>query len=198
MKTTQTDIELWKAFKLGDEIAFEEIYQRYFKVLSSYGYRIIADKLLLEDAIHDLFLELWRRKEFLKEVDNVKFYLFKALRNQINRNTRNDIFEDSEDINDFLDHLVNISSEQEAIEKESGNLQITAISKALGNLSKRQREVIHLRFYHGLSLDEIAQLMGLPKQVISNLQYKSFAVLKLSLKASIFILLFYLSIICFK
>lgn len=198
MKTTQTDIELWKAFKLGDEIAFEEIYERYFKVLSSYGYRIITDKLLLEDAIHDLFLELWRRREFLKEVDNVKFYLFKALRNQINRNTRNDIFEDSEDINDFLDHLVNISSEQEAIEKESGNLQVVAISKALGNLSKRQREVIHLRFYHGLSLDEIAQLMGLPKQVISNLQYKSFAVLKLSLKAGISILFLYLSIVCFK
>ncbi|MFC0186595.1 RNA polymerase sigma factor, sigma-70 family [Pseudarcicella hirudinis] len=183
MNTSLTDTELWKAFKTGDNIAFQEIYERYFKVLSSYGYRLTKDKLLLEDAIHDLFLELWRRRDYLTEVDNIKFYLFRALRNQMSRSAKKDLFEDSEDINDFLDHLVTISSEQESINQESGDLQTTKVLKALDNLSRRQREVIHLRFYHGLSLDEIAQITGLTKQVISNLQYKSYAVLRLTLKA---------------
>ncbi|MNY62107.1 RNA polymerase sigma factor [compost metagenome] len=49
---------------------------------------------------------------------------------------------------------------------------------AVASLSDRQKEVINLRFYHGMSLDEISELMGLSKQGVSNLLYKAYAVLR--------------------
>jgi len=172
----------WMAFKRGDVKAFEQLYNRYFGVLANYGYRLTSDKQQLEDAIQDVFMDLWRRKQHLTDVESVKFYLFRALRNQFIRNTRHDVFEVAEDINDFLDLLVSFSAEQQSIEKEATNQQVELVKRAIAQLSGRQQEAINLRFYHGMSLDEMTQLMGLSKQSVSNLLFKAYAALRLVIK----------------
>jgi RNA polymerase sigma factor (sigma-70 family) len=173
---------LWYHFKLGNQHAFEALYRHYFKILNNYGARLTSDSQLLEDAIHDVFIDLWRRKEHLADVENVRFYLFRALRNRVIRNGRNNVFENKEDIDGFLDYLVSLSHEQQSIDAESLNDKTQRIQNAIASLSDRQREVINLRFYHALSLDEISILMGLSKQSVSNLLFKSYAVLRLKLK----------------
>ena len=62
------DSLLWQAFKRGEREAFELLYKKYFKILGAYGLRLNSNKDLVEDAIHDVFIELWRRKEFLGDV----------------------------------------------------------------------------------------------------------------------------------
>jgi RNA polymerase sigma factor (sigma-70 family) len=173
---------LWIAFKKGDVRAFEQLYNRYFEVLANYGYRLSTDKQQLEDAIQDVFVDVWRRRQHLADVESVKFYLFRALRHQVIRNTRNDLLETSEDINDFLDFLVAFSSEQQSIEQETQVNQTQAVAKAISQLSQRQQEAINLRFYHGMSLDQMTQLMGLSKQSVSNLLFKAYSVLRLTIK----------------
>jgi RNA polymerase sigma factor (sigma-70 family) len=180
---------VWLAFKTGSEQALELLYKRHFKALAGYGYRITSDRALVEDAIQDVFVDLWRRREYLGEIENVRFYLFRALRNQLNRNIRHDVFDGAEDIDDFLDYLATLSSEQQSIEHEVQLGRTQAIQKALGQLSERQREAIHLRFFQGLSLDESADLMGISKQVVKNLLSKSYAILRLPLKAILSLLL---------
>ncbi|MEZ4905293.1 MAG: sigma-70 family RNA polymerase sigma factor [Spirosomataceae bacterium] len=174
--------DLWRAFKRGDVKAFEQLYNRYFAILANYGYRLTTDKQQLEDAIQDVFVDLWRRKQHLSDIESVKFYLFRALRNQVLRNTKNDVFEVAEDINDFLDFLVSLSSEQQSIEKEIRTNQVQVVKRAIAQLSERQREAINLRFYHGMSIDEMTQLMGLNKQSVSNLLFKAYTVLRLTIK----------------
>ncbi len=183
------DTELWLAFQQGSERALEQLYQRYFQDLGRYGYRLTPNRALVEDAIQDVFVDLWRRKEYLSEVEHVKFYLFRALRHQLSRNIRHDVFENSEDIDQFLDYLVTLSSEQQSIDHEVQQNRTQAIQKALGQLSNRQREAVHLRFYQGLTLDESAELMGITKQVVKNLLSKSYAILRLTIKAALSLLL---------
>ena len=185
---------LWIAFKKGDVRAFEQLYNRYFEVLANYGYRYCTDKQQLEDAIQDVFVDVWRRRQHLADVESVKFYLFRALRHQVIRNTRNDLLETSEDINDFLDFLVAFSSEQQSIEQETHITQTQAVTKAIAQLSQRQQEAINLRFYHGMSLDEMTQLMGLSKQSVSNLLFKAYSVLRLTIKGISPLLLLFLQI----
>lgn len=181
---------LWHLFKNGDVKAFECLYDKYFKVLSSYGLRLSKDKSLVEDAIHDVFVELWRRKEYLGEVNNLKFYLFKALRNQFHGNLRNDIFDKNEDINQFLDYLSTISSEQELIDKEELSTKSLLIEKAISKLSDRGAEAINLRYYQGFSLDETSEIMNTSKQVVKNLLSKSIAILRVSINKVISLLFF--------
>ncbi|MDF7816446.1 sigma-70 family RNA polymerase sigma factor [Runella sp. MFBS21] len=185
MATLSNDIELWQHFKKGDRAAFENLYQTYFNVLGSYGFRLTSDKQLIEDAIQDLFIDLWRRKEYLNDPDNVKFYLFRSLRNQLLRNSRNNVFESSENIDSFLDYLTTLSIDQQLMNNELLVDQQLHIQKALSHLSPRQREAIHLRFYQGLSIQQTAQLMELTVQSVSNLLFKAYAVLRMSLKAII-------------
>ncbi len=160
--------------------------------MSRYGYRVTPDRLLVEDAIQDVFVDLWRRREYLSEIEQVKSYLLRALRNQLLRNTRHDIIEAAEDIDDFLDYLSTLSSEQQSIDHETRVSRSRSIQNALANLSHRQREAVHLRFYQGLSLDEAAEVMGIPKQVVKNLLSKSYAVLRVTLKALMSFFLFFL------
>jgi RNA polymerase sigma-70 factor (ECF subfamily) len=189
LKDKWTDADLFKHFKKGDERAFEDLYRKYFKSLSHYGFRICQDKDLIENAIQDLFIDLWRRRAFLGEVENVKFYLIKSVRNQLIRNSQKDILENSEDVNDFLDYLGSLSVEQTIIQQESDELRNNKIKDAISKLSTRQKEVIHLRYFQNLSLDEISSLIMLPKQVVKNLLSKSYAVLRIYLKSSSLILL---------
>ncbi|WP_298351101.1 RNA polymerase sigma factor [Runella sp.] len=192
LATNQTDTELWLSFKQGSDQAFEQLYRQYAKSLAGYGYRIVSNRSLVEDAIHDLFMDLWRRREFLSEVSNVKFYLFRALRNQLSRTVKNDVLEGAEDVNDFLDYLVTLSGENQSFEVEAAVNRSKVIETALGKLTNRQREAIHLRFYQELTLDETAELMALPKQVVKNLLSKSYAVLRLSLRTLISVLLLFI------
>jgi len=172
------ELHMWHLFRQGDMQAFQSLYQRHVKSLTSYGHRLTPDRQLLEDAIHDLFIDLWRRKDHLGEAENVRFYLFRALRNRLLRNGRNNVFEQAEDIDGFLDYLVALSSEQQHINSEEIHARTQSVRNAVESLSDRQKEVINLRFYHGMSLDEISGLMGLSKQGVSNLLYKSYAVLR--------------------
>lgn len=186
------EAELWQSFKNGDREAFVLIYRSYFKTLTNYGSRFTSSPQLLEDAVQDLFVSLWRRRDMLGNLGHVespKFYLMRSLRNQLIRNARHDVFEQAEDIDDFLDHLVSISSEQQTIDQEIVLDQTQKIRRAITNLSPRQQEVINLRFYHGMSLDQMAQIMGINKQVASNMLFKAYSVLRLTLKALSFLVI---------
>lgn len=179
------EAELWQSFKNGDKEAFVLIYRYYFKTLANYGSRFTTDVLLLEDAVQDLFVSLWRRREQLGNLGHVespRFYLLRALRNQLTRNSRNDIFDQSENMDDFLDHLVSLSSEQQMIDQEHALDQVQKVRYAISNLSPRQQEAINLRFYHGMTLDQIAQIMRINKQAASNMLFKAYTVLRLTLK----------------
>jgi RNA polymerase sigma-70 factor (ECF subfamily) len=76
--------------------------------------------------------------------------------------------------------------ESAIIDKEIADSQINILRKAIAVLSKRQQEAIQLRFYQGLSNDQIAELMEMNYQSVSNLLYTALCRIKKNLKAPVF------------
>jgi RNA polymerase sigma factor (sigma-70 family) len=167
----QTDDKvIWLNVKRGNQSAFEALYNRFFKHLYNYGQKVCGNKTVVEDAIHDLFLDLWRYRANLADTTSIRFYLYRALRRRIIKNENKDI---QSAVFDFqLDDLLlkkTISHEENLIEVERNNEQYTKLKKQLDNLSPRQYESLVLRFYDELSYEEIGSLLEVNEQSARNL-----------------------------
>lgn len=180
--THTDDTELWIAFKKGDVQAFEQIYRNHFSMLLSYGKRICNDPELVEDAIQDVYVELWKRRENLKSLHTIKFYLFRVLRNRLYNLRQADlplVAEDDEDNpEDKFQGLYSPAIEASLIEEEVTFQQNARLKKALEELPSRQREAIMLAFYDEFSTEEIAGIMGINQQSVNNHLNRAYGLLR--------------------
>ena len=176
--TKEQEQTLWKDMISGNKKSFEDLYNQYFQALINYGFRITKNENLIEDAVQELFISIWNNRTNLSEVNEVKFYLFRSLKNKILRQLEKDIFDKSEDVDVYLDLLISISEEQKKINSEQLNTNLDTLQRAIAHLPLRQQEVINLKYYHDFTLDEIAKLMDVNKQSVSNLLFRSYAILR--------------------
>lgn len=173
MEAPRDDIELWNAFRQGDETAFSMLYRRHIRILYRYGHKIVSDTRVVEDAIQDLFADLWNSRENLGDTDSVKYYMFRVLRRKVGKNLK--YFEGVElpDEEFFPGFDSADSREKEIIEKEQNTFRIQSLQNAIQSLPERQREIISLRYFHEFSHREIAGIMGITLQSVHNLLQKS-------------------------
>lgn len=164
------DTALWSAFKAGSKVAFEEIYRREIQGLIVYGKKICYDQDTVQDAIQDLFIELWNSKSRLSETDNIRFYLLRSLRNKLSKKLP------SPTEIDFIEAEPSI--EFQILSNETEEERTKYLKEALSKLTKRQQEAINLRYYHELSNEEVASIMGLNYQSACKLIYSGLKFLK--------------------
>ncbi len=188
---------LWLQFKNGDREAFAALYQQHSVPLIAYGMKLCPDRDLLKDQIQELFVELWHSRENLSPTDSVKFYLLKALRYKLIRQEKNSHsrLARAKALNEFRGGLCEDPVETALIEKEIHESQMALLRKAIKELTLRQQEIVQLRYYQGLSNEQIAELMNMNYQSVSNLLYRALCRLKdltriPSLKAILLLFLF--------
>ena len=157
----KSEATLWREFRNGDRKAFERLLNLYYVSLFEYGSKFQPDDDKLRDALHNLMLSLWERRQFLNDTENLKLYLFKAVRNQIFREKaepfaiRSITAEEEDQFTSDGNYAERTIIETELLqEKES------KISAVMSRLSKRQQEVLHLKFYENLTNDQIAGYAG--------------------------------------
>lgn len=173
------DAQLWDEFKSGDMEAYEFIYRNQVRDLFNYGMSISPDDAMVKDCIQELFLEIWKSRENLSPTNNIKYYLFKALRYKLNHSkTLSQKTKSMEGQSAIYNKLVSFPFEEEIIRKQQIVLNKKKIEQAISKLTSRQREVITLSFYEGLSYDEIASLMSMRVDSVYTLVWKAISRLK--------------------
>lgn len=173
----ERDLDLWDAFRQGDEQAFAQIYGSYVHVLYRYGLKITQDTSLIEDCIQDLFIELWDSRTRLGETDAIKFYLFRVMRRKVYKRlssrsfTHSDLLEVASDITvDSYESLLIIDQESAA--------QKDRLHQAMALLPARQREAVNLRFFHNFSYEQVADIMDINLQSVHNTIQKAMKLLR--------------------
>jgi len=78
-----SDKELVDLLKSGDHAAFTEIYNRYWDKLYATAYNRLSDELEAEEAVQNIFLSLWKRKEALQLSHTLTTYLSVSVKYQI-------------------------------------------------------------------------------------------------------------------
>lgn len=165
MLTSASDIELWNASVQGNEEAFGMLFKRHYNLLFQYGNKICADKEMVEDNIQELFTELWRKKPE-QSLQSVKSYLLHALKYKLYKS-----FRDKQPVytlEEETDHF-EISRETFLIKEQDDQQRIKKILEAIDQLPPRQKEIIYLKIYKGLSYEEVSEIMQINYQVMRNL-----------------------------
>ncbi|GGI25294.1 RNA polymerase sigma factor [Pedobacter mendelii] len=163
----------WGAFKSGDWDAYVRLYDVHYKALNNYGFKFTRDITLIEDAVHDLFVNLWEKKSHLGNPASVKNYLYKSLRNLLFRKMdRQQRFVNIDSDDDYPFNF-EVSFDTVMIESESEKALQKKIKEAVETLPARQQEIVYLRFYEGLNYDEIADIMNLNINSAYKLLYKA-------------------------
>lgn len=170
---------LWQSFREGDSYAFEKLLKNYYPLLLNYGNRLSKDREFVKDCLHDLFVELWNRKENLTTVENLKPYLFLSFRRKLLRETKRiKWFREACEVTEDYTLEVQFTIETYLISKEVQHESLKRLKNNIEKLTKRQREVIYLRFYQELDYDEIAGIMEINYHSVVNLIYESLRMLR--------------------
>ncbi|KIO74702.1 hypothetical protein TH53_24800 [Pedobacter lusitanus] len=160
------DTELVNQIKQHNKHAFDELYNRFIKTLTGYGLRLTDDVQIIEDSLHDVFVWIWTNRAKFEIRYSLKSYLIKSVRTTIihklktqQKNVHTDFADNEEEIlNDFSFYN---SVETEFISKESYKSTAVKVLAMLETLSPKQKELIHLRYYQGMSFKEIASLLNI-------------------------------------
>ena len=178
MPLAHSHTDLWDAFRQGDRAAFQQIYRLYAHVLFNYGHRVTYDVALIEDCIHDLFIELWQSRANLSDTDSIRFYLFRSLRNKITKTRSQDLFFQASDLTTVPTASDDFIIEDKLIEGEQTQQMSEQLRQSLALLTPRQQEALNLRFYQHFSNEEIAQIMNVNYQSACRFIYAALKTLR--------------------
>jgi RNA polymerase sigma factor (sigma-70 family) len=175
-QSTQDDIQMWTHLKEGDELAFGKLLKKYFNHLQNYGYKFVKDEDFVKDCVQEVFIEIWQRREKVSTPDSVKAYLLSCVRRKVVREGfRQNIIKDEDERRvDSKTEDFDMSPEWSMIEQESTLEIAEKVNQSISKLPKRQREVLYLQYYQNLSREEIAQIMDINSQSVSNLLQSAF------------------------
>ena len=167
-KDCNEDQILWAGVIEGDKDALSVLFDTYAKELLTYGFRICGDTALVKDAIQDVFVDIWLYRNNLSAQVQVKFYLYRCLRRAVVRQMSGQQVTHSElsDVDRFIEP--ELSPEAEWLSLETESQQNYRILKSLNLLSDREREVISLKYYSDMKIREIASMLDLKEQTVSN------------------------------
>jgi RNA polymerase sigma-70 factor (family 1) len=78
--------EYWALIRSGDKASYEHLFRTYYQPLCNYASTLTRNIDEAEEAVQNVFFNLWHRRESLKSAAPAKAYLYRAVHNEcINR-----------------------------------------------------------------------------------------------------------------
>ena len=161
MQTT-SDEALIERIASGDKLAMQVLFARHHVRVFRFVLRLLRDEMAAEDVISEVFLDVWRQASRFEGRSAVSTWLiaiarFKAL-SMLRKRREEGLDEET----------------MEAIEEPSDNpgLAVEKLDKGeklrqcLAALTREHREVIDLVYYHEKSVEEVAEIVGIPENTV--------------------------------
>jgi RNA polymerase sigma factor (sigma-70 family) len=179
------DEKLWHGLKLGNREMFLELYKKYYHTLLFIGLKEMKDAQLVKDTIQQLFLYLWEKRETIQEANNVKSYLVTSFLRKLSadwkKSKQSGILQV---VWSTYPEDPQPNPEEKLIRKDEQSYLFKLLKDYINDLPNRQKELIILRFYEGLTYEEIVQRTGLSYRTVYNKIYEGLKKLRLDISDS--------------
>lgn len=166
------DTTFWSKVQQGDEGAFRQLYNDYSDLLYGYGMKIAGDDDQVTEAIQSLFVYLYEKRLSCAEPQSIAAYLCVALKrilvNELKK-TSNGVFRslDEVEVSEYK-FDIEIDIETAIVRSELEREQLEVLQREINSLTKKQREVLYLKYYKKMEPEEIAEVMGLAPRTVYN------------------------------
>lgn len=161
--------ELWQEMRQGSPAAFELLFRAYYADLYDFGIKTIHSGEIVTDALQELFIYIWQKKEKLKDVNSVRAYLLTSLRNKlVNIYKKQQTLLNKNELWQQEQTAFVFSTEEKQIDMETEQENKKRLIKAMDGISAREREALYLKTYQNCSYNEIAKIMQVNGQVARN------------------------------
>ena len=158
MPERKTDELLLESAGAGDGAAFQQLYERHRNAVFRFAYRLSGTVENAEDLTHDCFLSFMKRVEsFDPGRASLRTYLLAATRNLWLKQLRT---LDRESALDEFDENGFVAVSKAPLGRLLDNEMSLKVGEAVAALPPLQREALVLFEYEGLSLSEIASMVG--------------------------------------
>jgi RNA polymerase sigma-70 factor (ECF subfamily) len=158
----RSDVALIRSISTGDKHAMQILFARHNVRVFRFVLRFFRDKSAAEDFVSEVFLDVWRQARKFEGRCQVTTWLlaiarYKAL-SALQRRSTEQLDEDV---------AAAIEDPQDNPEVTIQNRQASEILlDCLKKLSQAHREVIDLVYYHEKSIDEVAEIAGIPQNTV--------------------------------
>jgi RNA polymerase sigma-70 factor, ECF subfamily len=149
----------------GEEAAFKELYRAFSRRLYAYVIRQIDDTSQAEEIVSDTLYEVWKAPARFRGDAQFSTWLIGIARNKVLmafRSRKPDA--KHADLEDVADSVA--SEEPGAFEMLAQQQRHEGVRRCMDKLSAEHRECVHLVFYEGLGLADVAALQGCPENTV--------------------------------
>ncbi|WP_192346187.1 RNA polymerase sigma-70 factor [Algoriphagus sp. Y33] len=171
--------ETLERIKSGDESAFIEVYDLYWKQLFNFGYKKLSKKEIVEGIVQEVFIDLWTKRAKLEIHTSLSSYLFTSVNYKIINKYK------SQSIRDKYSEEEKSKGEQNSASTEEKilfNDLKSNIKKVVREFPPQRKKVYQLRFNKGLSYIEIAQSMEISVSTVEKHLMRALKDIRVSLR----------------
>ncbi|MBI1301094.1 MAG: sigma-70 family RNA polymerase sigma factor [Alphaproteobacteria bacterium] len=159
----QPDRSLLEDFIMGDNRAFEKIYQYYRVPVVRFSVSIIKDEQEAENIYHEVFLKILKNRKNIKPELNFNSYVFTAVKNEIfdylKALNRNNCLKER-----FWERLHQMENDCDS-EKEDN---LNKLENIIKSLSPKRRQILEMNYFEKKSYNEIADILMISKNTVKN------------------------------
>ncbi|RPI05001.1 MAG: RNA polymerase sigma-70 factor [Ignavibacteriae bacterium] len=160
-----SDEVLFQRMKSDDAKALKALFERYFIVLCRFAFKFVRHPGLAEEAVSDVFLNVWLKKDAIVIKNNLKTYLYTAVKNQsLNYVKKNKIQWDELSTAD-REHRISDLHADTLITHEEFNKDVNAL---LQKLPEKRQLIFRMNRFDGLSYKEIAEILSISVHTVQN------------------------------
>lgn len=183
-----SDEELRTLLKAGDEYAFTEIYNRFFKVLFLHAVKRLRDEDEARDLVQELFSVLWVKRESAVVKTNLSNYLYTA--------TRNGVFNFIARQKVAAKYMANLPTEIDEGSCLTDHLArerqlAVIIEREIAALPEKMKIVFELSRKEGLSHKQIAERLGISEETVKSQIKNALKQLKVRLGLVVYLIYIY-------
>lgn len=168
--------QLLQLLRAGDQGAFDAIFRKYAPDLHRFSLSKSCDVQQAEEIVQETFMKVWELRRQIDPDRNFASWLITIAKHKIYNSFRRRILEIKWD-------RVVAQTDTATVE---GQLQLDDLRRLLlggiDRLATRQREILILKS-QGMSNDEIAEQLSIPKKAVENNIYKAYRQLRIDLES---------------